>query len=117
MNLFEAWTSITFVGDSVHTIKDPNNENETIVEEIPRLLIKSWYPWNAMSGMAHYGSLIYQVFSHQTKMCLYGRESLSYFLCFSANTQEKQAIHLVFVRFCAFQYQVEKPPTFLPTHQ
>lgn len=42
-------------------IKDPNNENETIAEEIPRLLIKSWYPWNAMSGMAYYVSLIYQV--------------------------------------------------------
>lgn len=56
-----AWTSITFVGDSVHTIKDPDNENETMVEEIPRLLIKSWYPWNAMSGMAYYVSLIYQV--------------------------------------------------------
>lgn len=60
-NFSSAWTSITFVGDSVHTIKDPDNENETLVEEIPRLLIKSWYPWNAMSGMAYYGSLIYQV--------------------------------------------------------
>lgn len=58
-----AWTSITFVGDSVHTIKDPENENETLVEEIPRLLIKSWYPFNAMSGMAYYASLIYQVFA------------------------------------------------------
>lgn len=64
-----AWTSITFVGDSVHMIKDPDNENETIVEEIPRLLIKSWYPWNAMSGMAYYTSLIYQVFSRFLFFC------------------------------------------------
>ncbi|XP_018568191.1 odorant receptor coreceptor [Anoplophora glabripennis] len=57
-----AWTGITFVEESVHNIKDPDNENETITEEIPRLLIKSWYPWDAMSGMAYYGSLIFQIY-------------------------------------------------------
>ncbi|XP_022907054.2 odorant receptor coreceptor [Onthophagus taurus] len=57
-----AWTTITFFGDSTHTRKDPNNENETITEEIPRLLIKSFYPWNAMSGMKYYISLSYQVY-------------------------------------------------------
>lgn len=59
---FVAWTAITFVGDSVHHIKDPENENETIIEEIPRLLVKSWYPWNAMSGTAYYGSLVFQIY-------------------------------------------------------
>lgn len=57
-----AWTSITFVGDSVHSIKDPENENLTITEEIPRLLVKSWYPWNAMSGFPFYFSVVFQVF-------------------------------------------------------
>lgn len=60
--IFTAWTGITFVGDSVHNIKDPDNANETIVEEIPRLLIRSWYPWNAMSGTAHYASLVFQIY-------------------------------------------------------
>ncbi|XP_076257129.1 odorant receptor co-receptor [Rhynchophorus ferrugineus] len=57
-----AWTGITFMGDSVHYIKDPNNENETISEEIPRLLIKSWYPFDAMSGMPYYIALVFQVY-------------------------------------------------------
>lgn len=53
-----AWTAITFVEDSVHEIPDPDNENSTIVEAIPRLLIKSWYPFNAMSGMTYYIALV-----------------------------------------------------------
>nr|UVZ35314.1 odorant receptor coreceptor [Sympiezomias velatus] len=57
-----AWTGTTFVGESIHYIKDPNNENETIAEEIPRLLIKSWYPFDAMSGMAHMIALIFQIY-------------------------------------------------------
>ncbi|XP_030747553.1 odorant receptor coreceptor [Sitophilus oryzae] len=57
-----AWSGITFVGDSVHFVKDPNNENETIPEEIPRLLIKSWYPFNAMSGMSYYIALVFQIY-------------------------------------------------------
>nr|AKC58535.1 odorant co-receptor [Anomala corpulenta] len=57
-----AWTTITFFGDSVHTRKDPNNENETITEEVPRLLVRSWYPWDAMSGAAYYVSLVYQIY-------------------------------------------------------
>nr|QOI12086.1 Orco [Ips typographus] len=57
-----AWTAITFVEDSVHEIPDPDNENSTIVEAIPRLLIKSWYPFNAMSGMTYYIALVYQIY-------------------------------------------------------
>jgi hypothetical protein len=33
----------------------------TITEEIPRLLVKAWYPWNAMSGMPYYITLVFQV--------------------------------------------------------
>lgn len=57
-----AWTAITFVDDSVHEIPDPDNENGTIVEAIPRLLIKSWYPFNAMSGMMYYIALVWSSF-------------------------------------------------------
>ncbi|KAK9872848.1 hypothetical protein WA026_019636 [Henosepilachna vigintioctopunctata] len=57
-----AWTSITFVGPSVHETKDPENKNETIIVEIPRLLIKAWYPWNTMSGMSYYITLVFQVY-------------------------------------------------------
>ncbi|XP_048521698.1 odorant receptor coreceptor-like, partial [Dendroctonus ponderosae] len=57
-----AWTAITFVGESVHFIKDPDNDNETITEEIPRLLIKSWYPFDAMSGMTYYVALVFQIY-------------------------------------------------------
>ncbi|XP_060533774.1 odorant receptor coreceptor [Cylas formicarius] len=57
-----AWVGITFVGESVHQIQDPDNENETISEEIPRLPVRAWYPFNAMSGMPYYIALIYQVY-------------------------------------------------------
>ncbi|KAB0791625.1 hypothetical protein PPYR_03425 [Photinus pyralis] len=57
-----SWTTITFFGPSERIRKDPENENMTISTEIPRLLIKSWYPWNAMAGMAHIVSLVYQVY-------------------------------------------------------
>ncbi|XP_069691382.1 odorant receptor coreceptor isoform X2 [Periplaneta americana] len=56
-----AWTGITFVGDSVHEIADPENANETIIEELPRLMVRSWYPWNAMSGGGYFVSFIIQL--------------------------------------------------------
>lgn len=57
------------MGDSVHTIIDPNNENETITEEIPRLLVKSWYPWDAMSGTAYYITLVFQIYYVLFSLC------------------------------------------------
>jgi len=56
-----AWTSITFIGDSVHEIPDPENANETIFEEVPRLMLRSWYPWNALSGGSYVVSFVIQV--------------------------------------------------------
>ena len=56
-----AWITITFVGDSVRDRVDPEDENATITVQVPRLLVRSWYPWDAMSGMPHYISLGYQV--------------------------------------------------------
>jgi hypothetical protein len=56
-----AWTAITFVGESVHETKDPDNTNETIIEEVPRLMLRSWYPWNALSGGGYVVSFVIQV--------------------------------------------------------
>ncbi|XP_023716643.1 odorant receptor coreceptor [Cryptotermes secundus] len=56
-----AWTIITFIGDSVHETADPENANETILEEVPRLMLRSWYPWNALSGGGYIVSFIIQI--------------------------------------------------------
>lgn len=55
-----AWTAITFFGDSTKLAFDKET-NETMVVEIPRLMIKAWYPWNSMTGMTYMISLGYQV--------------------------------------------------------
>ncbi|XP_058062808.1 odorant receptor coreceptor [Anopheles bellator] len=56
-----AWVTITFFGDSVRNVLDKET-NETYTIDIPRLPIKSWYPWNAMSGPAYIFSFIYQIY-------------------------------------------------------
>ncbi|NP_001310774.1 Odorant receptor co-receptor [Cephus cinctus] len=56
-----AWTGITFVGDSVKKVTDPVT-NETMTVEIPRLMLRSWYPYDASHGMAHVLTLIYQFY-------------------------------------------------------
>ncbi|XP_058116742.1 odorant receptor coreceptor [Anopheles ziemanni] len=56
-----AWVTITFFGESVINVFDKET-NETYTVEIPRLPIKSWYPWNAMSGPAYIFSFIYQIY-------------------------------------------------------
>lgn len=57
---FSAWTTITFFGESVKgSFNKETNETEYI--EVPRLPIKSFYPWDAMSGMAYMGSFVFQV--------------------------------------------------------
>lgn len=56
-----AWTTITFFGASVKSAKEKGT-NETIEVEIPRLLIKSWYPWysDTMSGTPYLISFVIQ---------------------------------------------------------
>lgn len=56
-----AWTTITFFGESVKGVFDKET-NETYYVEIPRLPVKSFYPWNAMSGIAYMGSFAFQVY-------------------------------------------------------
>lgn len=56
-----SWTTITFIGDSVKKVIDPVT-NETTTVEIPRLMLRSWYPYDASSGMAHVLTLVYQFY-------------------------------------------------------
>ncbi|XP_055313278.1 odorant receptor coreceptor [Sitodiplosis mosellana] len=56
-----AWTVITFFGESVKGVFDKET-NETYYVEVPRLPIKSYYPWNAMSGIPYIGTFIFQVY-------------------------------------------------------
>ncbi|XP_011498430.1 PREDICTED: odorant receptor coreceptor [Ceratosolen solmsi marchali] len=56
-----SWTGITFMDESVKRIIDPET-NETTITPIPRLMIRTFYPWNAMSGAGHVFSLFYQFY-------------------------------------------------------
>ena len=56
-----AWTSITFFGESTKLVTD-RNTNETSSVEIPRLPIKSWYPFNSMNGAGYYVAFGYQFY-------------------------------------------------------
>ena len=55
------WTTLTFFGDSTKLWKD-KALNETVTVEIPRLMIKSWYPWNSYTGMGYYLSFAFQFY-------------------------------------------------------
>lgn len=55
------WTTLSFFGDSTKLWKD-KALNETVTVEIPRLMIKSWYPWNSYSGMGYYLSFALQFY-------------------------------------------------------
>nr|CAD7403190.1 unnamed protein product [Timema cristinae] len=57
-----AWTTITFFGDSVRTMPDPDDVNETITVEIPRLMVAAWYPWDAMHGLKYVLTFAYQLY-------------------------------------------------------
>lgn len=59
-----AWTVITFIGESVRTVPDPESENGTITIEAPRLMVPAWYPWDVMGGLTYYLTLVYQVLAH-----------------------------------------------------
>uniref|UniRef100_A0A1A9X5T9 Odorant receptor coreceptor n=1 Tax=Glossina brevipalpis TaxID=37001 RepID=A0A1A9X5T9_9MUSC len=54
-----AWITLTFFGESVKFAVDKET-NSTLTVEIPRLPIKSFYPWDASSGMFYIISFVYQ---------------------------------------------------------
>lgn len=53
------WTTITFFGDSTKLARDYET-NGTMVVEIPRLMLKSWYPWQIGGPTVYFGCLIFQ---------------------------------------------------------
>jgi 7tm Odorant receptor len=56
------WTTITFFGDSTKLQRIPDT-NDTMPVEIPRLLVKSWYPFNPVaSSMRYFGVLAFQIY-------------------------------------------------------
>lgn len=54
------WVTITFFGDSVRLLVDKET-NGTITEDVPRLPLKAWYPFNAMSGTMYIAAFVFQV--------------------------------------------------------
>ncbi|XP_044582337.1 odorant receptor coreceptor [Cotesia glomerata] len=56
-----SWTTLTFFEDP-HVERLDKETNETYTVEIPRLLVRSWYPFDARHGVAHIGMLIYQIY-------------------------------------------------------
>lgn len=65
-----AWSVITFFGESVKGVFDKET-NETYFVEVPRLPFKSYYPWNAMTGIAYMGTFAFQV--NHTKSTPHGK--------------------------------------------
>ncbi|XP_049879122.1 odorant receptor coreceptor [Pectinophora gossypiella] len=55
------WVTITFFGESVYMIMDKET-NETLTEPAPRLPLKAWYPFNAMSGTMYIVAFAFQVY-------------------------------------------------------
>ncbi|XP_026333801.1 odorant receptor coreceptor isoform X2 [Hyposmocoma kahamanoa] len=55
------WVTITFFGESVYMIMDKET-NETFTEPAPRLPLKAWYPFNAMSGTFYIVAFAFQVY-------------------------------------------------------
>nr|ARQ32245.1 odorant receptor 83b [Conopomorpha sinensis] len=55
------WVTITFFGESVRYIFDKET-NDTYTEVVPRLPVKAWYPFDAMSGSMYVIAFIYQIY-------------------------------------------------------
>ncbi|KAK6620640.1 hypothetical protein RUM43_010935 [Polyplax serrata] len=56
------WTGSTFFGESVKTVVDPDNGNQTITVEIPRLMLRAWYPWDPAEGTNYIITFAYQLY-------------------------------------------------------
>lgn len=56
-----SWTIITFFGESVWEVPDPETYNQTMTVQVPRLMLHSWYPWDASQGLGYLVAFILQV--------------------------------------------------------
>lgn len=59
---FSGWVTLTFFGESVRMVTSKDT-NETLTEVVPRLPIKAWYPFDAMSGSMYIFAFVFQVHS------------------------------------------------------
>ena len=53
------WVTITFFGESVRFLVDKET-NDTLTEPVPRLPLKAWYPFDAMSGTMYIIAFAFQ---------------------------------------------------------
>nr|ARO70214.1 Odorant Receptor 2 [Dendrolimus punctatus] len=56
-----SWIILTFFGESVRFITNKET-NETLTEPAPRLPLKAWYPFNAMSGSMYVIAFVLQIY-------------------------------------------------------
>jgi odorant receptor len=69
------WTTLTFFGESTKRMKITESANvslciddiyhpinDTCDVTIPRLMIKSYYPWNSFNGIGYYFSFCFQLY-------------------------------------------------------
>jgi len=56
-----SWTTITFFGESVWKVPDPETFNQTMYVSVPRLMLHSWYPWDASHGLGYIVAFVLQV--------------------------------------------------------
>lgn len=57
-----SWTTITFFGESVWEVPDPETFNQTMTVKVPRLMLHSWYPWDASAGLGYIVAFVLQVY-------------------------------------------------------
>ncbi|KAK0085908.1 hypothetical protein PV325_004248 [Microctonus aethiopoides] len=56
-----SWTTLTFFEDPYKKVIDPIT-NETTYVEIPKLLVRTFYPFDARHGMAHISMFVFQFY-------------------------------------------------------
>lgn len=56
-----SWTGLTFFGESVWEVPNPETFNETMTVPIPRLMVNSYYPWDASHGLGYFVAFVLQV--------------------------------------------------------
>nr|ALX17413.1 Orco [Pediculus humanus] len=56
------WTGSTFFGESTKTISDPESGNQTVTVEIPRLMLRAWYPWDSSSSSYYLLTFLFQLY-------------------------------------------------------
>ncbi|XP_001951646.2 odorant receptor coreceptor isoform X2 [Acyrthosiphon pisum] len=57
-----SWTTITFFGESVWKVPDPETFNQTMYVPVPRLMLHSWYPWDSSHGLGYIVAFVLQFY-------------------------------------------------------